>query len=64
MRYVGILGLLIALALVLSLTLKQMTQRGNGPSPSAAVGAAQRAAGAASGHAQDILKNQFSGTNP
>lgn len=64
MRYVGALGLLIALALVVSLSLKQATQLAKGPSSGTAVGAAQRAAGVASEHAQEVLKNQVGGTKP
>lgn len=56
MRYIMVLSLLIALALVISLTAKTLVRPSSGPSYDAAVGAAQKAAGAAEQHVKDVLK--------
>lgn len=57
MRYLLVLGFMIALALVISQTATRLTQHSSGPSPyGAATGAAQHAAGAAEQHVQDVLK--------
>ncbi len=61
MRYVMVLSFLIAVALVIWLSAAQLKRSSSGSSYDAAVGAAQKAAGAAEQHVQDVLKNTFPG---
>jgi hypothetical protein len=64
MRYVGLVGLLIAAALVFLLGARELAQRSAGPSAASAVGAARRAAASASRHARDVLPHDPAGTVP
>jgi len=57
MRYLAILGLLIALGLVISLAGTVLTKAPSRPSYSAATGAAKKATDAAQQRVQDVLKN-------
>lgn len=62
MRYLGLLGMLIAIGIMLYLTAPQLGQSPHG-TYDAASGAAQRAAGAAEQHVRDIMK-PLGGTQP
>jgi allophanate hydrolase subunit 2 len=64
MRYVTILGFMIALGLVIYLSAARLAQSTPGPGVSynAATQAAQKAAGAAQQHVQDVLKNMRPGS--
>lgn len=64
MRYLGILGLLIAVAIMLYLAAPRAEQATHTPTYNAATGAAQHAAGAAEQHVRDIMKPPVEGTNP
>jgi hypothetical protein len=63
MRYLGLLGLLIAAALVLYLSAPKREHTGD-TTYHAATGAAQHAAGAAAQHVQDIMKPAAGAENP
>ncbi len=57
MRYLAILGLLIALGLIVSLAGTVLTKAPWHPSYNAATGAAKKATDAAQQRVQDVLKN-------
>ncbi|GEM_PF-3686304 len=67
MRYLTVIGLLIALGLVVSLGAMMYLRTPAGPNYNAATGAAKRATGAAEQHVtqvqrvQDVLKNVGAG---
>ncbi|HLW48843.1 MAG TPA: hypothetical protein VKW09_13885 [bacterium] len=63
MRYLGLLGLLLAVAIMLYLAAPR-TQQSSHTTYNAATGAAQHAAGAAEQHVRDIMKPPVDGTNP
>ncbi len=57
MRYLAVLGLLIAVGLIVSLVGTKLTHSPRA-TYDAATGAAQRAAGAAEQHVQDVLRTE------
>jgi hypothetical protein len=63
MRYLGLLGLLIAVAIMLYLSAPKAERVTQTPAYRVATGAAQRAAGAAGQHVRDVM-NPLNGTQP
>jgi uncharacterized protein (UPF0333 family) len=66
MRYLGILGLLIAVAIMLYLAAPRATEQATRTTTTynAATRAAQHASGAAEQHVRDIMQPPVDGTNP